>query len=175
MPDPTPEVTPTPEAIELETLRRVKGELEVKHQKQKQRLSEMETELATHKEKAQIAETALREAVVEVPLKRLAESISTVPNTWLTTLKSEFDIQSKNGELVLMTKAGEPVKDAEGKPVSMEERALAKYLTETDLDSERTKLFRLMTRGSKASGAQSASQSTIQPVQDKPLHTFGLR
>ena len=175
MPEPIIEPVADP-TVELTTLRQAHSEVLTKRVRDKARIAELETASAALQAKLTLAETAVQDAVVGVPLRHMAESISSVPSLFLETFNKHFKVESKDGKLAVMDLEGTPLRDAKGNEVPFAERALASYLTDTEPESERTKLFALITIASKASGAGgptvSGSSSTSKPT---PKHRFGLR
>ncbi|WP_263351782.1 hypothetical protein [Acidicapsa acidisoli] len=144
-------------ASELLKLQKVHAEVLGKRNKDKARIAELETTLTETQGRVTAAEARAHELEIGQPLKQLAKSMSDVPDYFLQTLQAQFQIQAKDGELSLLTKDGKPVMDAEGKAVGCESSELAKYLTENEPDSERTKVFRKIVTVSRASGAASGS------------------
>jgi hypothetical protein len=144
-------IEPTAEAIELETLRKVNSELVAKHAKAKARVTELETGTATLQTKLTEANESLHQATVGVPLKALAESISTVPDLFLDQLSKHFKVELVNGSLALLSLDGKPVADKDGKPIPFEGKAIAALLTTGD--DARAKTFRVITITNKSSGS----------------------
>ncbi|WP_263355274.1 hypothetical protein [Acidicapsa acidisoli] len=164
-------------ASELLKLQKVHSELLGKRQKDKARIAELETTLTETQGRVTAAESRAHELEVGQPLKQLAKSMSDVPDYFLQTLQAHFQVQGKDGELTLLTKDGKPAVDAEGRAVKCEPLELAKYLTEAEDDSERTKLFRKIVTVSRASGAASGSgqRRTAASGTFNLANNFGLR
>jgi hypothetical protein len=166
------------DAAELATLRRVNAELLAKSASRKAKVSELEVTVADLTGKLTASETAVHESLVTVPLRQLSEVISPVPSVWLETFSKHFKVTSKDGTLNILTNDGLPLNDSKGMPVKFERAAIALYLTETEPESERTKLFRMITVSSLASGASAShkgngtSPSSSQP--HRPGAQFGI-
>jgi flagellar basal body rod protein FlgG len=177
MPEPIEQPNSGDVATELLKLQKVHTELLGKRQRDKARIAELETTLSETQGRVTAAEARAYELEVGQPLKSLAKAMSDVPDYFLQTLQAHFQIQAKDGALTILTKDGKPVIDAEGKAVGCEPSALGKYLTETDADSERTKVFRKITTVSKASGAASGSGNRQAAVSGSInlANNFGLR
>lgn len=80
-----PTNTPNNDAAELVTLRALREELLQAKATLKARVTTLETEAVALTEKAKKAEATMRAAIVDLPLKRLAEQISPVPQLFLRT------------------------------------------------------------------------------------------
>ena len=175
MPEPIvePIIDPT---VELTTLRQAHSEVLTKRVRDKAKIAELETASAALQAKLTVAETAVQDAVVGVPLRQMAESISTVPTLFLETFNKHFRVESKDGKLTLMKLDGNPLRDAKGNEVPFTEIALTSYLTEIEPESERTIIFRAITIANRASGGGAPVVSGKSSVsKSTPKHSFGLR
>jgi hypothetical protein len=178
MPEPIApiETPPVDAATQLATLTQAHQEVLAKRTKDKAKIAELETGSASLQARLTAAEAQVHEAIVGQPLKALAESISPVPTVWLNTFGQHFNVESKDGVVVIHTKDGKPLKDANGQTVKFDRGELAKYLTESEPESERTRLFRIITAVSKASGGSGTTANGPGKSKTKPtLHNFGLR
>ncbi|MDE1178471.1 MAG: hypothetical protein PW789_18005 [Edaphobacter sp.] len=86
MSEPTPiETKPTPEATELETLRRVNGELINKSQTRKTKITELESQIAELQGKLSESLTTIHELTVAAPLQAMASTISADPDFFIVS------------------------------------------------------------------------------------------
>jgi hypothetical protein len=166
--------TLTDPTTELATLRRVNAELVAKSATRKARVTELEASMIELQGKLTASETAAHTAAVTIPLQQLSESLSPVPTLWLKSFSEHFKVESKDGKLSVLTNEGESIKDVKGQPVPFERSAIAKYLTESEPESERTKLFRVITATSFASGAGAAPGAQNLPSKTASKSHFGL-
>jgi uncharacterized protein YhaN len=175
--EPTQQPVPTPDpTAELETLRRVNAELLQKNSARKAKQSELEQQVAELSAKLTASQSAVDDAVIGAPSRQLASEISNIPTLWLSTFQAHFKVESKDGVLTVLTKEGQLLKDADGQSVKLDRAELAKYLTESEPESERTKLFRIITNTSKASGAASGNNQPSKPASSESKSSqFGLR
>ncbi|MBB5343166.1 hypothetical protein [Tunturibacter empetritectus] len=177
----------TEQLAELETLRRVNAELLKTKHDLKGRIATLESEAATLESRTEKAEGLMRSAVIDVPMRRLAEGIAHVPALFIAELEKDYrvDVDADSGELRLLTKEdGKPVTDGKGEPVAMAHNALFRFLAgspEQQKDDPRKKVFATLMRYSGASGGQgrktvsSPSRSTVENESTQPLPSFGLR
>lgn len=174
--------TPINDAAELVTLRALREELLQAKATLKARVTTLETEAVALTEKAKKAEATMRAAIVDLPLKRLAEQISPVPELFLSELQKDYSIEPNDeGALVLLTKAdGKPVMK-NGKPIEFTHNGLYQALTE-DSSNERSKTFLTIMRYSGAIGGlgrQRAIQRASTGLKDEenksPSVSYGLR
>ncbi len=143
MPDPI-EPTPTADATELETLRRVHAEILTKRQRDKARVAELEA-------KATELESTVQELILNRPLKQMAASLSTSPDTLIESLLKDYKVKVQGDGLVLETLDDKPVMQ-DGKPVPFEREALIKLLLSTK-DQSKLTLYNSILIASRASGA----------------------
>jgi hypothetical protein len=160
----------SPEALELARLRQVNSELLAKHARDKAQLTELQTGTATLQAKLTETSESLYQATVGVPLRMMAESMSSVPDLFLEQFSKHFKVESVKGALTLQTSDGKPALDKNGKAIPFEREILTKLLTEGE--DARAKTFRAITIVSKASGAGgSSSKRAVAPA---PTIQFGL-
>lgn len=159
---------------ENDTLKRTNVELVAKHSKDKARIAELESATTDLQGKLTDANKAILDATVGAPLKAMAESMSSVPNTWMEQFGKIARIELQDGKLTVVSVAdSKPLTGKDGKAIPFEREALAKFLTEgTD---ERAKTFQAITIAHRASGA-----ATPNPIPHRvsapPKHLqFGLR
>jgi hypothetical protein len=172
MPEP---IEPTIDlTAEVETLRRVNGELKTKSATRKARVAELEATVADLHSKLTASNDSLRLATIDGPLKQMSKSISTAPELWLEQFGKSYQLEIVKGQLTLQTIDGKPILKGE-KPVPFEREALVKLLT--DGDDAQARIFRSITIASRASGASVPHRSNRTPVPDanKPAIQFGLR
>jgi hypothetical protein len=189
MPDPIiTDPTPNPDATELATLRKVNTELLQTKHTLKARIEQLEGNAATLESRAEKAESMMRAAVIDVPMRRLAEGIAHVPSLFIAELEKDYrvDVDSDSGELRLLTKEdGKVVTNSKGEPVEMKHNALYQLLAgspQEQKDDARKKVFATLMRFSGASGgagrkaaATFPSSSSVENDSPKPLPSFGLK
>jgi hypothetical protein len=161
---------PIDSTAEVETLRRVNGELKTKSASRKARVAELEASVAELQSKLSEAQNALRQTIIEAPLKAMASEISSAPELWLQEFGKTYRLESVNGKPTLQTVDGKPV------DVPFERDALVKLLTIGDDATARG--FKSITVASRASGAgggsgSQRSKTTSKAEAAKPQ--FGLR
>jgi hypothetical protein len=157
---------------ELETLRRVNGELVTKAGNRKARVTELEATVTDLQSKLTASNNSLRQVTIDGPLKQMSESISTAPELFLEQFNKSYRLEMVKGQLTLQTADGKPVLKGE-KPVPFEREALVKLLTAGD--DAQARIFKSITVVSRASGAN--SQRSNRPAQSAsvPRPSFGLR
>ena len=155
-------------------LRRVNAELLAKSSSRKAKLAEAEAKAADLTKQLDESKQAFHEATVGVPMKALAEDLSRTPTLWLEQFSRHFDVELKEGELVLLNKDDQPVVDEQGKAIPVERDSLAKLVTSRD-DSETTRLFQSITITTRASGAASSVGTFTDPPAKQSGPRFGLR
>lgn len=158
---------------ELETLRRVNGELLTKKQKYKARATELES--ANAQAEVTIAELRgqLADLTINAPLKAMAESISIAPEAFLSAFQADYKLEVREGKLTMLTQQGEPVIN-DGKPVPFEREALKAFLLATK-DEVKQRLYRAVVITSHASGGIAPTSPSLQRNASKPQVQFGLR
>jgi hypothetical protein len=172
---------------ELETLRRVNAELLKTKHDLKARIATLESEAATLESRTQKAEGLMRSAVIDVPMRRLAEGIAHVPSLFISELEKDYrvDVDADSGELRLLTKeGGMPVTDGKGEAIALTHNALYRHLAgspEQQKDDPRKKVFATLMRYSGSSGGvgrktiSSQSRSPVENESSQSLPSFGLR
>ncbi|MDE1162306.1 MAG: hypothetical protein PW792_10230 [Acidobacteriaceae bacterium] len=175
---------PTIESLqaELTKLRETNADLlRAKHERG-EKIKALVAELDTSKASLTTAQATIHEMTVGLPLKELASESSATPGLWLSAFNAAFKAEMKDGRLVLLNQAGEPVQAKDGKEVTPEWSSLSKHLATSDDAS--LKELASITRISKASGGgagstghstshQSAADAPQAPA--KPAMSFGLR
>ena len=163
-------------ATELATLKRVNTELLQKSRDRKAKIAEMEVAAISLQAKVDAATALATDATVGIPLRRLADEMSATPGLWLDTFRKHFALKSTDGVLKVQTLAGEPVRTAKGEELRFDRADIAKHLTESEPESERTKIFRAITSTSRASGGiETKRQGGSSGRVPTPGHQFGLR
>lgn len=160
---------------ELDTVRRTNAELVTKNSTRKQRIGELETTVADLQTQLATANGRIQEMTIGVPLRAMAEEISTCPTEWQEAFGKHYRLELANGELTIVSTAdGKPV-TKEGKPVPFEREALKALLL--DEKHPQSKLMGAILIASRASGSGATSTETRRaPVAPKPtLPSFGLR
>ena len=163
----------TVDPAELAILRQVNSELVAKHARDKARLAELEQGTASLQAKLTETSQSLYQATVGVPLRMMAESMSTVPDLFLEQFSKHFKVESIKGVLTLQTADGKPAIDKNGEAIPFEREALTKLLT--DGDATRAKTFKSFTVVNRASGAAHSSPSTrTTPLQQRQHFGLGM-
>jgi hypothetical protein len=159
--------------VEVETLRRVNGELLTKSASRKGRVTELEATVAELQSKLSEANDSLHQVTVGGPLKAMAESISISPELFLEKFSQSYRVAMISGQLTLQTADGKPVLKND-KAVPFEQKALIDLLTCGD--GPQAKIFKSITIASRASGASATSGGNrpAKPVSG-PKPQFGLR
>ena len=174
--------TPNNDAAELVTLRALREELLQAKATLKARVTTLETEAVALTEKANKAEATMHTAIIELPLKNLAEQISPAPELFLSELQKDYSIEAnERGELILLTKQDSKPVMKNGKPIEFTHTGLYQALTD-DSTGERSKVFSTIMRYSGASGGlgrQRAIQRATAGARDEENKSsstsFGLR
>lgn len=176
MPEPTPQpIEPSPEALEVATLRKTNADLLQKSATRKTRIAELEASVGTLTAKATEAESRIKALTIDGPVMDVCESISVAPQALRAALEADYKIEmSKDGVLTLLNLSdGKPVMH-EGKPVPFQADAI-KNLLLASKDEAKLKLYRAIVVVSKASGAGgSESKRTVAPAA-KIQFGLGLR
>jgi hypothetical protein len=161
-------------STEVETLRRVNGELKTKSANRKAQVSQLEATVTELQSKLSEAHTSLRQVTIDGPLKQMSDSISTAPELWLEQFSKSYQLEMVKGQLTLQTIDGKPVLKGD-KPVLFEREALVKLLT--DGDDAQARIFKSITIASRASGASAPHRGgrTSATDSNKPTIQFGLR
>lgn len=183
MPDPAIEPTPNTDAAELATLRRVNAELLQAKHTLKLRIATLEGEAATLESRTEKAESTMRAAVIDLPMKKFAAELSYAPELFLDELRKDYDIVSADdGNLSLLTKDGKEVKGRDGKPLAWTKHGLYALLAGLpgDVKTDRSKVYGVLMRPAMASGGAgrkipSSPSRSFENDPSKPLHLFGLK
>ncbi|HMH12097.1 MAG TPA: hypothetical protein VK578_03225 [Edaphobacter sp.] len=161
-------------SAEVETLRRVNGELVTKSATRKARVTELEAVVTELQSKLSEAHDSLHQLTVMGPLNAIAKEISIAPELWLEKFSQSYRLEMVKGQLTLQTADGKPVLKGE-KPVPFERQSLIDMLT-SDAHPQ-CKAFKSITIASKASGANASGghRSVQTSAEPKQLPQFGLR
>jgi hypothetical protein len=167
---------------EVTKLRETNAELLRKSHDRGEKIKALADELNTTKASLTTAQASIHEMTVGLPLKELASESSITPGLWLSAFNAAFKVEMKDGKLVLLNQAGEPVQGKDGKEVTPEWLSLSKHLAISE--DAGLKELASITRVTKASGGGSAGAGRTtgqQGVADapqapaKPAMNFGLR
>jgi hypothetical protein len=154
---------------ELEKLRTVNVELVAKHTRDKSKITELQSSFGDLQEQLAASQKALNAAVVDVPLRNMAEKLSNAPELFLEQFAKSYRVEMQDGKLTVMS-------IADNKPVDLpfERDAIAKHLTDEQHPQATT--FRAIVVTSRASGAAGSTQSLRQDATGKPQKLqFGFR
>lgn len=121
--------TNLPPEEEIQRLRKTNKSILAKSYERKSRIVELETENGTLKTKADAAEAKAQEAIVGIPLRKLAADMSHAPGLFLREFEARYKVESIDDVLVVSDHAGNGMKDTDGKPVAFEAPALWRLLT----------------------------------------------
>jgi hypothetical protein len=157
---------------ELDTLRKTNSELVTKNATRKQRIEELEAQLAESQTKRAESEATVQRLTVEIPLKQFATQVSNAPELFMEQLAKSYKVQATDGKLSLHTLDDKPV-IADGKPIEFSHQAFLKLLTAEDHPQGAN--FRTIMVGSRASGASSPSRMIAAPKPKRTSAQFGLR
>jgi hypothetical protein len=141
-----PEVN-TADANELARLRNANVDLLQAKHSLKARIEELEASNAALQTRATEAEQARHEALVGIPLKRMAELVSPVPALFLSEFLRHFKVDAdKDGKLTIFDLEGKPALTKQGKPVEFTQAGLWGFLASEAVLSggkkdERSKTF----------------------------------
>jgi hypothetical protein len=162
-------IKPTDIEIEVETLRRVNADLLIARRKDKSHVTELESTVTELQGKLSEAHDSLHEVTIGLPLKAMAESISTAPELWIEQFSKSQKLEMVKGQLTVMNSDGKPLE----KPVAFERQALIDHLT-NDAHPQ-AKAFKTIVIASRATGGSAqSSKRTTQPTKE-PKPSFGLR
>jgi hypothetical protein len=176
MPEPVQAIEPTPEALELATLRKVNADLLQKSATRKARIAELEANAAALTAKATEAETRIKALTIDGPVNDLCESISVAPEALRTAFDSVYRVELRDGVLTLLNVSDDKAVMQDGKPVPLEAEAI-KALLLSSKDEAKLKLYRAIIIANKASGAKGSMTAIKQPIQRPiaPKQIFRLR
>jgi hypothetical protein len=181
MSEPT-EIQPPVDSVEIETLRAAHQDLLVKRQKDKARIAELEVAAIALQDAAKVANAATHEALIGVPLRKMAATVSDVPELWLAEFAKYYtiDADKSDGKIIVTTLDGKPALDVHGKPVEFTPHGLYNLLASQAVIAggrrdARSKIFAVLTRYFGGSGGADlrGKQSGNKPREPKPQ--FGLR
>lgn len=184
MPDPI--ITDPPigaDDSELATLRRVNAELLQTKHTLKARIATLEGQAATLESRAEKAESTMRAAVIDRPLKRLAAEVSDAPDLFIAELSKDYDvIADDDGGIGLQTKDGKRVAPG-GSPLEFTHSGLYQLLAGKPHEAKtpRSRVFTTLMKYIGASGgagrkvtgisAKSSAESNTESI----APAFGLR
>jgi hypothetical protein len=181
MPEPTVTGEQSPDSsAELSTLRQAHQEILAKRKKDKARIAELELAAIDLQEKATKAEAAAHDALIGVPLRRMAATVSDVPELFLSEFAKYYSITpDKDGNISITTLDGKPAIDRNGKPVEFTPHSLYSLLASQAVvaggtKDARSKTFAVLMRYFGASGAAKTSQRTSQAKKVPPFY-YGFR
>src|SRR5262249_36517751 len=140
-----------------------------KKTKYKTRISELESSISGLRGQLSESQRALNAAVVDVPLRNMAEELSTAPELFLEQFAKAYRVEMQDGRLTIISTAdSKPIK------IAFERNAIAEYLTSEKHPQATT--FRAIVITNRASGAASASTTPNQRGKGKtqPVQ-FGFR
>jgi hypothetical protein len=159
--------------VELATLKQAHQEVLAKRQKDKARITALES--ATTDLQGKLSESAgtINELTIGGPLKAMAESMSTVPELFLEQFSKHFKLEMVKGALTLLSTGGEPLLGNDKKPIPFERQALTKLLTTGD--DARTKTFKAITIVSHASGGSNIAANSRSKRAQLQRFQFGLK
>lgn len=163
----------SPEATELETLRKTVAELTQKAATRKARITELESNASALQVKATEAETRIKALTIDGPVNDLCESISVAPQALRSALESEYRIEMRDGVLTLLNPAdGKPVMQ-DGKPVLFQADAIKNLLLGSK-DEAKKKLYNAIIIANKASGAGGVTSQRATTAQARPQFGLGM-
>lgn len=163
------------DANELARLRKTNTELlQVKHTL-KAKVDELEAANTALQTRATEAEQAAHDALVGVPLKRMAELVSPVPALWLGEFLKYFKVEAdKDGKLTILDLEGKPALNKQGKPVEFSQAGLWTLLASEAVLSggkkdERSKTFNqvMFYAGPNGAGAGGHGTGANGPLEEK--------
>lgn len=149
---------------ENERLFKLNGELLEETKERKARIAELQTS-------SDAAQAEVKRLTIEVPLRSMAQSLSTIPDVFVREFGQHYDLQIVDGELALHDKEGKRVVDKSGKAIPFQREALFELLSNPEHPN--AEFYRRNLIVSRASGAAQGRQQASQP--EKPKHHFGIR
>jgi len=180
--EPTGPGRTSPDFAELAILKQAHQELLIKRQKDKSRIAELELSAVALQEKVSNAETAAHDALIGVPLRRMASTVSDVPELFLSEFAKHYTIKTDNdGSISVTTLDGKTALDRSGKPVEFTPHSLYSLLASQAVvaggtGDARSKTFAVLMRYFGASGAAGSRQSNNQPqAKNAPPFYYGFR
>ena len=181
--------TGLPAEEQVTRLRKSNKSILAKSAERKARIAELETENGKLKTQAETAEAKYTDAIIGVPLRSLAESISDIPKLWLSEFQKHYAVVANEDGKPAVTKLdGTPVL-VDGQPIAFTANAIWTLVTggaTSFAKDEDSKTFAAITRwqggsGSGANGAGRNSNNRTNPLppksssEKKPEVEFGLR
>jgi hypothetical protein len=176
-----------PPEEEVQRLRKSQRSILAKSHERKARIEELEAGNTALTSKLAAAEAKVQDALVGVPLRAFAESISDVPKLWLSEFQKSYKVESIDGKLSVLNLDGTPV-FAGTEPVPFTPNGIWTLVTGGAANygkDESTATFAAITRwcGPTGSGATRGNQGSSMnpPVSTKKAPTkavepqFGLR
>jgi hypothetical protein len=141
----------------------------------KAKVEELEASNAALQTEANNARQAAHDALVSVPLKRMAEFVSPVPALWLSEFQKHFKVDAdKDGKLTIFDLEGKPALTNQGKPVEFSQAGLWTLLASEAVLSggkkdERAKTFYqvMYYAGPSGTGAGGHGNGANGPLEDK--------
>jgi hypothetical protein len=161
----SPEPTNTPNAVEdeLARLRTTNADLLKTKHTLKAKIEELEASATGLQERVTVAEKARHDAIVGMPLRKLAEQVSELPSLWLNEFEKRYTVGADDkGALKLLTKDGKPVKDSNDAPVEVTPNGLWRLLTGGPTSYAKNgdgKLFATLMKWNGPNGGGSGGQS----------------
>jgi hypothetical protein len=169
---------------ELARLRKANVEVTAKAKERKAKIEELESNVASLQTKMKEAEYARHEALIAIPLKRMAATVSPVPVLFLSEFQKFFNVEPDNdGNLCVLTLDGKRATDRNDRPVEFTPNGLWTLLASDAIlfgsKDERSKMFAHLMNYFGPSGAAGAntgpSSSTREQTQKTATVSFGLR
>ena len=153
-----------PGSEELARLRTTNAELLQAKHALKAKIEELEANNTALQTRTTEAEQAKHDALIGVPLKRMAELVSPVPALWQSEFQKHFKLEAdKDGKLAILDLDGKPILTKQGKPVEFSQSGLWTLLASEAVLSggkkdERSKTFNqvMFYAGPNGSGAGGA-------------------
>jgi hypothetical protein len=175
------EPTATDDASEVETnaLRATHQDLLMKRRKDKARIAELEVQAIALQDAANVANAATQDALIGVPLRRMAAMVSDVPELFMAEFAKHYtiDADKSDGTIIVTTLDGKPALDRNGKAVEFTPHGLYNLLASQAATTKdaRSRTFAVLMRyfggsgGANLPGKQSSNKSR------EPKPQFGLR
>ena len=180
--EPTGTGEQSPDSAEILTLRQAHQDLLTKRQRDKARIAELEVSSVALQDKVTKAEAAIQDALIGAPLRRMAATVSDVPDLFLSEFAKHYAIApDKDGNISVTTLDGKPALDRDGKPVEFTPHSLYSLLASQAIvaggtNDARSKTFAVLMKYFGASGAGGTRASSKQAPATKAVpFQFGLR
>lgn len=187
MPQPIQQpIVPTPEQpTELETLRTVNASILAKRKRDKAKIAQLEIDAVALQDKTTKAESAAHNALIGLPLRQMAETVSDVPELFLAEFAKHYtiDADKTTGRIAITTIDGQPALDTNGKQAEFTPHSLYNLLASQAViaggsKDARSKIFAVLMKYFGASGAAGigGNQRTRTTAgTGQPAYRFGLR